>query len=133
MRAFRARSNLEYIYKNNLDPLTEMKILLLFFITLTLGAFCNPSDREIFNQKGHTFKTLFRSYGGTWVYQNEYEQKIVKNVGLSAMCAKCYGEAYICGWNNCLWPCRSAGPACDACLTTEHCISNCNTCTGFFT
>ena len=104
---------------------------ILFVLIVAAYAICNDNDRQIYKARGSTFKTQFRSYGGLWVGQEEFEEKVVRNYGLSATCARCYGNAYICGKDNCKWDCKWDSEACDTCTSTHHCDSTCNECTGF--
>lgn len=93
---------------------------------------CTLADRAVFAEEGATFPVRFRALGGLTVSRARYVSEIVDETGLSAGCAECYGDAYMCGWNHCKWPCRSASEACDACLTRNRCIEQCERCTGFF-
>lgn len=112
--------------------------LLLFLVAVTAtsggggAGKCNKQDRAIWTREGHTWSHTFRSFGGIWVSQSSYEEKVRDATGLTQGCAKCYGDAYICGRSNCKWSCMTEGVACDACLTEQKCIENCNKCTGFF-
>ena len=92
---------------------------------------CTPADATIHAKRGHTFPTVFRSYGGFYVSKSSYEEKIVDNMHLSPSCAACYGSAYICGWKNCKMSCMREGKRCNACLKRMGCIEAVNKCTGF--
>lgn len=105
-------------------------LVLLFFVATAL-ALCNQHDVEIYNQKGTTFQTVFRTFGGMFVSQESYERTIVDQMGLSASCARCYGDAYTCGYSNCKMSCAWAGSSCDTCLADHQCSQVCNQCTGF--
>lgn len=110
-------------------------ILLLVFLLLGLATgssgVCTPQDRAIWTREGHTWSHVFRAFGGLWVSQSSYEERVRDATGLTSACASCYGDAYICGYSNCKWSCMREGMACDACLTEQKCIENCNKCTGF--
>jgi len=109
-------------------------ILFLFSFVLMITGFtpnCNKRDFRIFKKKGQTFPQTFRSYGGMTVSKQNYEQSIMDNFHLSKSCSVCYGNAYICGWDNCLWKCREDSIECNTCLQNAGCIKNCNKCTGF--
>ena len=112
-------------------------LFVLFFVSFSLpspseekGA-CSRHDAHIYKKMGASFPTKFRKYGGLMVSREKYIQKIVKHIGLSETCAACYGDAYICGWDNCFWDCKTDNPSCDACLKEKECIQNCNKCTKF--
>lgn len=110
----------------------QKMLTLLTVVLFSSGrALCNQKDRQIFDQKGNTFSAVFRSYGGMFVTQAEYEQTIVSRMGLSDSCARCYGQAYTCGYDHCKMACAWAGTACDRCLETNRCTQECNQCTGF--
>ena len=107
-------------------------MLLLLFVAAALGSVrCNDADRAIYARDGDTFPARFRSFAGVTVSKSSYESQIVRATALSASCASCYGEAYICGWDNCRWSCVTAGASCNACLGSSGCVSACNACTGF--
>ena len=106
-------------------------LILIYTTTIVYSSSCSsPSDRKIHQEKGSTFPTLFRSFGGLFVSKASYEETIVNEVGLSSACAACYGAAYICGFNNCKLKCYLYGSACDLCLKTYDCSQTCNKCTG---
>lgn len=107
-----------------------MILLLLLFVGISV-AICNHKDRDIYKQKGHTFETKFRSFGGLFVSQSNYEGKVAKEMGLSKPCSRCYGDAYTCGYNNCKSSCWRESPACTTCLKDSGCTDKCNQCTGF--
>lgn len=107
--------------------------LLVFFSVLAQASTekCKPSDASIYKAIGHTFPSLFRSYGGLYTSKASYEQQIVENVKLSPSCASCYGDAYICGYDKCKWKCIREGKSCDVCLEKMGCIEENKRCTGF--
>lgn len=108
-------------------------MLLLLFLSTVLGgsgSCASTPDRLIYSQRGHEFPALFRSFAGLTVSRANYEQKIISQVGLSAPCAACYGEAYICGWDSCAVKCMIEGNSCNVCLKDAKCIEKCNECTG---
>lgn len=94
-------------------------------------AACNAADHKIYAAKGKTFPIEFRKFGGLSVSKTAYEEAISEAFGLSVQCAKCYGEAYICGWNACRWRCALPSLVCDGCLDKAGCVSECSKCTGF--
>lgn len=112
-----------------------MQMFLFLFLFLVLSTSrpvqCTLRDSLIYYRYGHVFPRLFRSFAGMSVTKSAYEKRIVKETGLSKECATCYGDAYICGWSNCKWPCVSAGHACNVCLDEYKCTTDCNECTGF--
>jgi len=107
--------------------------MFLLFLFLQLGiSLCNDHDKDIYRILGPQFKSLFRSLVGWWPPSRETYITNVQTVsGLSMYCATCYGDAYICGYNNCKLACLTAGNACDKCLELYECAQNCNKCTGF--
>lgn len=92
---------------------------------------CTAADRRIWVAKGAQWPHQFRDLGGLFVSKSSYEESVRQLTGLSEPCSQCYGEAYICGYDNCKWSCSSEGPSCVDCLTNAHCISRCDACTGF--
>lgn len=96
------------------------------------GENCNATDRIIYAKRGHTFAKVFRSFGGFSVSKSAYQKAIVDFMHLSPTCAECYGQAYICGWDNCKMKCAMAGSRCDKCLGKAGCIDACNKCTKFY-
>lgn len=109
----------------------KMILLSLLLCSLALGTQCSFADVEIHNARKHEFPLLFRSFAGMSVTKRAYEARIVEETGLTALCATCYGDAYICGWTSCKWPCVSAGHSCNVCLKKYECTTNCDKCTGF--
>lgn len=106
-------------------------LLLCFVFTTTNGAgVCNHKDAKIYKRLGVTFPKLFRSFGGLTVSKSEYTERIVREVHLSEPCALCYADAYICGWDNCFWACKTPSLDCDQCLVKNDCVSQCEKCTG---
>lgn len=102
----------------------------MFLLVLVGGALalsCNSNDRLI--MKGSSLRSNLRALGGLFVNQAEYEESVKMQIGLTQECAKCYGNAYICGKNNCKWSCILEGVGCDECLTGYRCIQECNKCT----
>jgi len=91
-------------------------MLFLFLVSVAVAGVCNTHDKSIYSLKGSTFPTLFRSFGSIFVSKSSYEDSIVTQVGLSRSCAVCYGDAYICGYDNCKMMCAVASRHCDACL-----------------
>ena len=108
-----------------------MLLLLVLFFVLGLSV-CTENDRLIYKQIGHTFSSEFRKFGGIFVYKEDFEQEVISKTNLSPQCAMCYGEAYICGYDNCKWRCITENESCTNCLISAKCIDNCNKCTGFF-
>lgn len=108
-----------------------MIALLIFCISFAVAFRCNDADYAIYRAKGSTFSTLFRSYGGLFTYQSTFEESVVQGTGLSSTCATCYGDSYICGYNNCKYKCALAGNSCTRCLDAAQCIRACDECTGF--
>jgi hypothetical protein len=108
-----------------------MILLLVFFIVGVVSSACNDGDQLIYSRMGHLFPIKFRAFGGAFVSQKGYESSIVEHIGLSESCAECYGVAYMCGWNQCWWPCRYPGIPCNDCLHAHECIQTCDKCTGF--
>lgn len=106
-------------------------LLVLFALANAATSACNDNDSAIFARQGQDFPLKFRNFGGLSVTKSAYEKRIQSEVGLSATCAACYGDAYICGWNHCKWPCVSAGAICNTCLTENSCIQKCDACTKF--
>lgn len=111
--------------------LLVVSFLFLHFLSAIALGKCNPSDTIIYKAIGHTFPTLFRSYGGLYTSKASYEQQIVEHVKLSPPCASCYGDAYICGYDKCKWKCIREGESCDVCLEKMKCIEENKQCTGF--
>jgi hypothetical protein len=113
----------------------SMKLLLLFFclfsISLAKHGKCTSEDALIHKKIGHEFSHRFRAFGGMTVSKSSYEASVRQDTGLSTPCSQCYGDAYICGYDNCFWSCSTEGASCDDCLKKEGCIKNCNECTGF--
>ena len=107
-------------------------MIIIFFVAVSFAA-CNRKDALIFREKGVTFPTLFRSFGGLWTSRTRYERKIRNQVGLSRVCASCYGQAYVCGFHSCKWPCKVEGSECDTCLHEAGCIEACEKCTKWST
>lgn len=105
-------------------------MFLLLFITLSY-AVCNTNDKDIYHRIGHTFSTKFREFGGLFVWKSDFQAKVESKIGLSPICAACYADAYICGYDNCKWTCRNDNDACTECLLKSKCIENCAKCTGF--
>lgn len=109
--------------------------LLLLFISFSHGGDifrCNANDKKIFKKDGATFTShRFRAFGGMFVTKSAFEKKISQETGLSAQCASCYGDSYICGYDNCKFRCAMEGDSCTTCLNAAHCIETCNRCTGF--
>ena len=103
---------------------------MLFLFLPLVASLCNSDDRAIYAHRGAEFPALFRSFGGISVTKSAFVARIQRETGLSAQCAQCYGDAYICGWNNCKWNCVTAGSDCDSCLKGHACKSTCDTCTG---
>lgn len=105
----------------------------VFLITFAAAenARCNPADTLVYADKGSTFKSAFRSLGGFTVSKSAYIRAVSNLVGLSAQCASCYGDAYICGWHSCLTDCMRESPKCDTCLAEHRCSQDCDACTGF--
>ena len=112
-------------------------MLLLLVLALSLiwqpvvAKHCNARDARIYKNKGYLFPSAFRALGGMTVSHSEYAAGVSQAMGLSASCAECYADAYICGYNHCFWSCSTAGTSCDSCLVKEGCIETCNKCTGF--
>lgn len=107
-------------------------VFLTLFVVVTEAGICNHNDREIYKTKGKDFPDLFRSFGGLFVSQSSYEDKIKKETGLSALCARCYGDAYICGFDNCKMACAlQLNTRCKDCLSDHDCTQKCDECTGF--
>lgn len=104
--------------------------MLFLFIALAAAA-CTERDRLIYRAKGTTFQHMFRSFGGLWTSRARYEDKVRIATGLSRACSSCYGEAYVCGFEQCKWDCMEEGDECNKCLAKEGCIDACNKCTGF--
>lgn len=104
--------------------------LILLFISVA-WALCNSNDLKIYQTNGHLFPALFRSFAGVTVSKEAFELQVVRETGLSAQCAQCYGSAYICGWQKCKWACLQTGRTCNTCLREESCTTNCDECTGF--
>jgi hypothetical protein len=92
---------------------------------------CSIQDKHIYRRMGREFSHRFRAFGGVTVSKSSYEEAVRHATGLSVPCSQCYGDAYICGYNNCFWSCSTEGASCDACLKKEGCIEACNKCTGF--
>jgi hypothetical protein len=111
---------------------TRHEMMILLFIVAAVASSCNKRDFAIYERIGPTFEERFRSFGGLWVSRDAYVDKIVNQVGLSRTCASCYGDAYICGWDNCKSACFRAGSSCTACLEAAKCIAECKKCTNFF-
>lgn len=109
----------------------KLVLVLCILVSMVLGAQCNKKDKQIFKRIGHEFSHRFRAFGGVTVSKTSYENAVHKATGLSTPCSQCYGDAYICGYNNCFWSCSTEGSSCDNCLQNEGCISSCNKCTGF--
>ena len=107
-------------------------MLWLFALSIASSTRCSRTDAIIYQKKGHTFPTVFRSFGGLYTSKASYEEKIVQFMHLSPSCASCYGDAYICGYERCKWKCIRAGEACDKCLTRRGCIDQTQRCTGFY-
>lgn len=124
--------------KKNGETNNNMWILLLVvagMVTTAAAAAtnkCTKKDLAIWKREGHTWSHKFRQFGGIWVYQPAFEEKVRSATGLSAECARCYGDAYTCGYDQCKWSCMSEGSSCDSCLVQQKCTENCNKCTGFF-
>lgn len=108
-----------------------LPILVLLFVGLSQGSKCNVQDRLVYKQIGETFPSKFRSFGGWSVSKSSFESSVREYAGLSKPCSECFGDAYICGYNNCFWSCSSAGETCNRCLIEEKCTENVNKCTGF--
>jgi hypothetical protein len=106
-------------------------IVLALVVAQSVASKCNRIDAAIYKQKGHLFPSAFRALGGMTVSKQSYEAGVTRVMGLSASCAQCYGNAYLCGYNHCFWSCSSAGRSCDVCLLKEGCLEACNQCTGF--
>lgn len=123
------------------DIREQQLLMLALFILVSLSAAaapqlqrkekCNHHDVQIFRRDGAHFEAKFRALGGMTVSQSEYVDAVAHASGLTRPCAECYGEAYMCGWNNCKWECSTAGPSCDKCLQEADCIEECDKCTGF--
>lgn len=94
------------------------------------GKCTNPSDKAIHQRRGSEFEKLFRSFAGVFVTQSQYETKIQEATGLSATCASCYGDIYICGWQNCKMGCSASGEPCHVCLKDAGCTDALNKCRG---
>jgi hypothetical protein len=116
----------------------KMWVLLLGWLLLETSAAtsgdifrCDANDMKIFEKDGATFTSRFRSFGGMFVSKSDFEKKVSQATGLSAQCASCYGDSYICGYDNCKWKCAMEGDSCTSCLHAAHCIETCNRCTGF--
>jgi hypothetical protein len=92
---------------------------------------CNDQDLKIFQARGSEFPIRFRQYGGFFVTKSSYISALQQNEGLSLSCASCYGDAYICGFENCKMSCVSWGKLCERCLTQYGCKRACDVCTGF--
>lgn len=109
-------------------------IILFVFIALSLSSpqiktpNCNAADKRIIKIQGSTFGHRFREFGGLFVSRSAYEARVVKETGLSATCARCYGKAYMCGFKNCKWRCAREGEMCTKCLERVGCIKTCNKC-----
>jgi hypothetical protein len=106
-------------------------IVLIFLAEVSFGAKCNTKDHQIYKHIGGTFAHRFRAFGGMTVSKSSYEASVRQDTGLSVACSECYGDAYICGYDNCFWSCSSEGESCDRCLKNEGCIKKVNVCTGF--
>lgn len=109
-----------------------MFLLLFCFFFIVAHSKCTAGDRLIYNAAGNTFQSRMRTFGGAFVSKSEYEEQVVKYYGLSAKCSTCYGDAYICGYDNCKWSCFTEGEKCDICLVEHGCIRAVSKCTGFF-
>lgn len=106
--------------------------LLALLVIVTEAGVCNHNDREIYKTRGKDFPDIFRSFGGLFVSQSSYEDKVKKETHLSAPCTRCYGEAYICGFDNCKIACAlKLNARCKDCLSTYNCTQKCDECTGF--
>jgi len=109
-------------------------MLLLFalcFITITASRHCTLTDDAIHARIGNTFAARFRSFGGLTVSKAAFEEHVRKDTGMTALCAACYGNAYICGWDDCKSDCWNTGAECDACLIRYHCTQDVVACTGW--
>lgn len=112
----------------------RMHLLAFFFLLFFCGvihANCNSKDYQIYKTKGADFPHKFRALGGAFVSKSSYETAVAEVSGLSPSCARCYGDAYICGWNNCKWDCATESKQCQVCLTNNKCIEDCDLCTEF--
>lgn len=107
-------------------------MLLLLLVGLAAATLnCNHNDHLIYERIGHTFPTLFRGFGGMFTGQPSFEAQVVQHTGLSATCAKCYGDSYTCGKDNCKMSCAWASASCTQCLSDYQCTQKCDACTGF--
>lgn len=106
-------------------------LLLLVVIDGNPRIVCLDNDRRIYAKSGDTFPFEFRKLGGFSVSKTAYEEAISNKFGISQSCAVCYGNAYICGWDNCAVQCAFAGQMCSKCLDEAKCVQNCDICTGF--
>lgn len=108
-----------------------MYLLLLILFIICGGGTCNQADFAVYAKHGAEFPFRFRQYGGLFVDRDEYIEAIRVNEGLTKECATCYGDAYICGWNNCKLSCVLQDEVCDTCLINHQCKQDCDKCTGF--
>lgn len=104
---------------------------LVLFAGESLATRCTAADKAIFDRVGASWPSLFRSFAGVTVGKSDYEHSIISVTGITAPCASCYGDAYLCGYEHCKWSCLTEGPSCDACLREENCLQTCASCTGF--
>lgn len=123
--------------KEKKEERKEEMIVLLILVSLIVLSWgkeekkCNKEDFRIYSRTGSTFPHRFRAFGGMTVSKASYESSVRSATGLSIPCSECYGDAYICGYENCFWSCASEGTSCNQCLINEKCIEKVNTCTGF--
>lgn len=89
---------------------------------------CNKNDANIIRLQQSTFPARFRSFGGLFVDKEAFEQSVIRATGLSATCAACYGDSYICGYDHCKFSCAMAGETCTKCLIDQKCIEKCEAC-----
>lgn len=110
-------------------------LVFLSLLAITYGvstSMCTAEDHAIFRRIGHTFEHVFRPFGGVTVSKRGFEMEVTRAVGLSESCASCYGDSYICGWDNCKRACIFESTMCTACLVENQCVERCRVCTGFY-
>lgn len=114
-----------------------LSVLLLLLVAAAVAAVhrprdkrCNAADEAIIARLGDTFEARFEDFGGLFVSKASYEYKVQRAVGVSPLCSTCFGDAYICGWNNCKMDCATSvsSSACKQCLRSHQCVQNCEKC-----
>jgi len=108
-----------------------MIVGLLVLLASAWAAQCTPQDTAIHTARGSTFERDFRAEGGLFVSRSEFVDAVVRVSGLSHGCAECFGNVYICGWNECKAPCITNGPRCSSCLLRRGCTAALDACTGW--